>query len=177
MKMPWHHSPIHLFTPGMIYMVTAGTMLKEHFFKGSDRLEFLQDTLLQTLELHGWIVQAWAVFVNHYHFIARAPMLGVSISGLIQEIHSISAIEVNRLDGIHERQVWFQYWDKMLTYEKSWLVRLNYVNNNAVHHQLVRTATDYPYCSAAWFEREVNPGFCRKVKSFRYDKLKVVDTF
>lgn len=177
MNIPWHHSPAHLFAPGMIYMVTAGTLYREHFFKGDSRLEFLQNVLLQTLDKHGWIIQAWAVFVNHYHFIARAPEIKAPISALIQELHSVTAIEINRLDNVSGRRVWFQFWDTCLTFEKSWLVRMNYVNDNAVHHGIVRTATEYPYCSASWIQEKANSVFCRKVKSFRYERLKVVDDF
>ncbi len=161
----------------MIYIVTAGTLNKEHFFKGDDRLQLLQDKLLCTLDKYGWIVQAWAVFVNHYHFIACAPNFKPALSALIREFHSVTAIEVNRLDQTYGRQVWFQFWDTCLTYEKSWLARINYVNNNAAHHGLVRRASDYPYCSTSLFEANANPSFRREVESFRYDKLKIVDDF
>ncbi len=177
MSIPWHHSPEHRFTPGMDYIVTAGTLKKLHIFNSPDRLELLQNELLETLEKHEWMVQAWAVFVNHYHFIARAPQVGTSLSALIQELHSVSAREVNQLDGIIGRQVWFQYWDTCLTYEKSWLARLNYVHNNAVRHKLVSVAENYPYCSASWFQLKADPVFRRKVNSFRYDRLKIKDDF
>lgn len=161
----------------MIYMVTAGTLNKEHFFRGDDRLELLQNALLEILDKYGWIVQAWAVFVNHYHFVAKSPKTESSLSGLIKELHSITAREVNCLDLVYGRQVWFQYWDTALTYEKSWLARLNYVNNNAVRHGMVRVAAQYPYCSARWFPQILSPSFCRKVESFRYDRLKIEDEF
>jgi putative transposase len=177
MTTSWHHGPPHVFVPEGIYIVTGGTLDKAHFFKGADRLEFLQDTLLATLEKFGWIIQAWAVFVNHYHFIAQALQTQDSISSLIKELHSITAREVNRLDGIVGRQVWFQYWDTCLTYERSWLARLNYVNNNAVHHKLVDNAVNYPCCSATWFQQKADATFRRKVNSFRYDRLTIVDDF
>jgi len=31
----WHHAPLHVFVPGAVYMVTAGTLHKE---LGCDRL-------------------------------------------------------------------------------------------------------------------------------------------
>jgi putative transposase len=161
----------------MLYMVTAGTLNKMHFFNSPDRLEYLQDALLKTLEKHPWAIHAWAVFVNHYHFIAKAPGTQASLGSLIKELHSITAREVNRLDGAVGRQVWFQYWDIYLTYEKSWLARLNYVHNNAVHHKLVPVAENYPYCSASWFRQKADPAFRRKVNSFRYDQLKIRDDF
>lgn len=177
MTIPWHHSPEHRFTPGMTYIVTAGTLDKLHFFNSPDRLVILQKTLLETLERHDWVVQAWAVFVNHYHFVARSPDVGFTLNSLIQELHSISSREVNRLDMIQGRQVWFQYWDTCLTYEKSWMARLNYVHNNPVKHKLVSVAENYPYCSAAWFQLKADSSFRRKVRSFRYDRLKITDDF
>jgi putative transposase len=177
MTIPWHHSPPHRFIPGLTYMITGATLNKEPFFHGPDRLKYLQEQLLATLKNHGWIVQAWAVFANHYHFIAIAPETEASLSGLIKELHSITAHEANRLDLVCGRQVWYQYWDTCLTFEKSWLARLNYVNNNAVHHGLVANPTNYPYCSATWFEQKVDPGFRGKVNSFPYDRLRIRDDF
>jgi putative transposase len=177
MQLPWHHRPAHRFVPEMLYMITAGTLDKIHYFQDAQRLELLQNIILNTLDKHGWIIQAWAVLVNHYHFIAISPRTGGSLKSLIQELHSIASRELNRLDGISGRKVWFQYWDTCLTYENSWLARLNYVNNNAVHHGIVRNATDYPYCSASWFQQQASPVFFRKVKSFRNDRLKIRDDF
>jgi putative transposase len=177
MALPWHHSPIHRFVPGRVYIVTGGTLHKEHFFQGADRLEFLQNSLLAILAKYQWLAQAWAVFINHYHFIAESLQTGVSLSTLINELHSVTASELNQLDGTIGRQVWFQYWDTGLTYEKSWLARLHYVHNNAVHHGLVKIAENYPYCSAGWFQQKGNPSFVRKVNSFRSDRLKIVDEF
>ncbi len=116
----WHHSPIHLFVPGSIYVVTAGTLYKEHFFAGNKRLKLLQCFLLETIQKHGRTTQAWAVFVNHYHLSASAPERESSLEPLIKELHSKTAREVNQLDEICGRQVWYQYWDTCLDYEKSW---------------------------------------------------------
>ena len=161
----------------MLYMITAGTLDKLPFFHGEDRLDFLQNALWDALAKHEWLLQAWAVFANHYHFIAKSSQGENSLADLIRELHSITAREVNRLDHAPGRQVWFQYCDTCLTYEKSWLARLNYVNNNAVHHGLVQNAIQYPFCSATWFQQKADPSFCRKVASFRYDRLKIVDEF
>jgi putative transposase len=177
MTIPWHHSPVHIFVPGEIYIVTGATLDKAYFFQGPERLEFLQEILLLTLEKFEWIVHAWAVFANHYHFVAKASEIKDSLHLLIQEFHSATALEVNRLDRISGRQVWFQYWDTCLTYEKSWMVRINYVNNNAVHRGIVSKAENYPYCSANWFQQKANATFRRKVNSFRYDRLKIIDNF
>jgi len=38
----------------------------------------------------------------------------------------------------------YEFWDTRLTFEKSWLARLNYVHQNAVKHELVSIANEYP---------------------------------
>lgn len=129
------------------------------------------------LDDYNWLAQAWAVFSNHYHFVAKSPVEATSLKSMIQRLHSQTSREVNKLDEAPGRQVWFQYWDTCLTFEKSYYARLNYVHNNPVKHGLVEIAENYPFCSAAWFKSQIEPGFRRKVESFRYDRLKIVDDF
>jgi len=102
----WHHRPTHIFEPEAFYMVTAGTMHKQHFFRGDDRLELLQSTLEGVLSEYQWEAQSWALFSNHYHFIAKAPSNAATLKRLIQKLHSITAREINRLD-----RVWSIYID------------------------------------------------------------------
>ena len=173
----WHHRPAHLFLPNRIYMVTAGTRRKQHFFREPERLRLLQENLFACAQQAGWVLQSWAIFSNHYHFIAQAPEQAETLKSMLQRLHSLTAREINRLDQTAGRQVWFQYWDTCLTYEKSYLARLHYVNHNPVHHRLVAVATQYPFCSAAWFEQQVEPGFHRKVELFACDHITVVDDF
>jgi len=173
----WHHRPIHAFEPDVFYMVTAGTIHKQHFYQGSDRLELLQTALQDILKEFQCDLQAWAGFSNHYHFVARASTEPSSLKPAIQKLHSVTAREINRRDHTYARRIWFQFWDTCLTYERSCLVRLNYVNENAVHHGLVSSAVNSPFCSATWFESQSEPSFRRKVQSFHSDRLKIMDDF
>ena len=173
----WPHSPVHRLSEAGTFMVTAGTYKKEPIFRLAKRLEFLCATLLNTVEKHSWILQAWAVFPNHYHFVAISPAAACSLRSVIQELHSLTAREVNRLDERPSRKVWFEYWDSRITFEKSFLARLSYVHNNAVHHGLVRVAADYPWCSAGWFERKADRAFFRTVMGFDGKGIKVPDDY
>jgi putative transposase len=173
----WYHSPDHRFGEGGAYIVTAGTYRKIHLFHDASRLTLLHDTLLELAGKYEWRLQAWAVFSNHYHFIAFSPANPSTLGGFINNLHAESARQINRRDGAAGRKVWYQYWDTHLTYELSYLARLNYVHSNAVHHKLVAVPTAYPWCSAAWFERNAPPGMQRKVASFSLDQPKVLDDF
>ena len=125
----WHHRPEHIFVPGVMYMITASTLHKAHYFRQDERLPILQDALFQVLDIYHWRLQAWAVFSNHYHVIARSPEAGdaperpeetqanapndyrestpedseqrpSSLKPMIQRLHSQTARAVNRLDGV-----------------------------------------------------------------------------
>lgn len=170
----WHHPPHHVFVPNTFYMVTAGTLQKQPLFKGNERHKLMERTLFRIIRDRGWKIRAWAFFSNHYHWIGISPEQG-SIRRLIQHLHSESAKLLNQLDGTVGRKGWFQYWDKCLSYEKSYFARLNYVNKNAVHHGLVPVANPYPFCFAGWIERNSRPAFRKQVSSFNYDQLNEPD--
>ena len=96
---------------------------------------------------------------------------------MIARFHTEAAIALNARDNAKGRRVWFQYWDKTLTFEGSWLARLRYTHENAVHHGIVRVASQYPWCSASAFEREAPRKFVEVVHSIKIDRVKVYDPF
>ena len=125
-------------------MVTAGTYRKVHQFHGDERRDLLHDLLLELAAEYGWSLEAWAVFANHYHLVARSPESGAeSLSRFLKHLHSVSARELNKWDRAPGRKVWHNYRETELTFERSYLARLHYVHQNPVRHGLVRKACDY----------------------------------
>jgi putative transposase len=162
MQKDWPHAPLHRLDEGGVYMVTSGTLRKQHLFGGPEGLDLLESALLRLARHYGWQLEAWAMFSNHYHFIGRPDG---------------AAREVNRLDEQQGRQVWHNYWESHLTFERSYLARLNYVHQNAVHHGLVAVANQYVWCSAAWFEREAAPAMVKTIYGFKTGQINVPDDF
>jgi putative transposase len=158
-------------------MVTGGTYRRLHLFGSPERLTILHDRLLTLAEEYEWMLQAWAVYSNHYHFIGDSPADPGSLREMVRRLHWETAVAVNDLDHCTGRKVWFNYWDTHITFEKSFFARLNYVHYNPQKHGIVQDATEYPWCSAAWFEKEATPGFVRTIKSFGTDQLRVPDDF
>jgi putative transposase len=69
----WHHAPSHRLPDfGGTYMVTAATYQKARHFNTEERLSLLQSALFAEATSYEWQLQAWAVFANHYHFVAAA---------------------------------------------------------------------------------------------------------
>ncbi len=179
-KTPWPHAPTHQLAVGGTFFVTGATYQKLHHFPGANRLRVLQRGLLTVAEKFGWQLEAWAVFSNHYHFIAHSPADAddaTSLRAMLGMLHVKTAGWVNKLDAAPGRQVWFNFWEARLVNQASYLARLNYVHQNAVKHGLVPAANLYPWCSAAWFERTTSPAMVKSIYRFKTDKLTLGDEF
>ncbi len=67
--------------------------------------------LLTIADRHGRRLEAWAVFPNHYHFIAASPSDPASLKSFLRELHSRTAIALNRKD-CPSRKVWHNRFGK-----------------------------------------------------------------
>jgi putative transposase len=171
------HNPPHYFVPNAMYMVTGAILRSQNLLDEDRRKEYVLGTLVERTNLLGWGLQAWAILNNHYHFIAKAPAYVSTLSKLIRQVHSITAIQLNKWDKTPGRQVWFNYWDSCLTYEKSYLARLHYIHMNPIKHRLADSALDYPYCSYKWFIEKSDEDLKRQVLNQPIDRLNVLDDF
>lgn len=147
------------------------------WFRRVECLDLLESALLQLAKQLGWQLEAWAVFSNHYHFVAHAQAGTEDLGNFVKRLYGQTANDLNRLDGLSKRPVWYNFWDTQLTFEQSYLARLNYVHQNPVKHGLVPVANQYRWCSAAWFERTATPAQVKTIYSFKTDKVKVYDDF
>lgn len=175
--MDWPHCPVHRLGQAGVYIVTCGTYGRVSIFRGAERLAMLQDALMRTALNYGWGLQAWSLFSNHYHFVGESPADPRALPRMIGHFHAETARIVNEMDGAPGRKVWFNYWDTLITFQRSYLVRLSYVHNNPVKHGLVAVATQYPWCSAAWFERNASPSFQKTLAALKTDYVNVRDDF
>jgi len=174
----WPHAPTHRLASHGTYFVTASTYLKQHHFRAPQRLDVLQRGLLTVASEFNWQLEAWCVLSNHYHFVARSPDTGAAtLRPMLKKLHAKLAHWINKQDNTPGRRVWFNFWDTHLTYEKSYLARLHYTHTNAVHHRLAQASNQYPWCSAAWFERTATPAQVKTIYSMPTDSLHVEDEF
>ncbi|HEV8590333.1 MAG TPA: hypothetical protein VGQ72_15805 [Pyrinomonadaceae bacterium] len=176
-QLDWPHAPVHRLDSRGVYMITAATLHKQHLFASPQRLDLLHREPLSLAKKYDWHLHAWAVFPNHYHFIARSEHETPRLSEFLSHLHTSTASEVNRLDHMAGRKVWYNFWDSKLTYERSYLARLNYVHQNPVKHGLVALANQYRWCSAAWFERTSAPALVKTIYGFKTDRLNIADDY
>lgn len=105
----WPHSPARRLDSAGAYMVTAATYQKQPLFRTAKRLTFLCETLLQLAPAYGWKLEAWAVFPNHYHFIATTEDTATILPTFHSHLHTVTAKEISLQDEVPGRRVWFQY--------------------------------------------------------------------
>ncbi len=174
----WPHAPPHRLGESGVYFVTARCLGRVAHFSNEVRRGYLVDRLLALAAHYGWRLEAWAALANHYHFIAHgaggAPD-ATSLRKWLRHLHGDTARWVNGLDERAGRQVWHNFRETRLTHQRSYLARLNYVHQNAVHHGLVPIASQWRWCSAAAFEHAVTPAWAKTVASFRYDEIARAD--
>ncbi len=176
-KKDWPHAPVHRLDSRGVYMVTAATIHKQHLFTSTQALDLLENQLLSLARKYEWHLHAWAVFPNHYHFIGRSTQEMPRLREFLSHLHTKTSSELNRMDDMTSRSVWFNFWDTKLTYERSYLARLNYIHQNPVKHGLVNVANQYRWCSAAWFERTAALAMVKTVYGFKIDKLNIADDY
>jgi len=179
-KPSWPHAPKHQLSSNGTFFVTSATYNKVHHFRGGKRLGVLCRGLLKMATDFGWQLEAWSVFSNHYHFIGHSPReaeSAESLSPMIKSLHSTTASWIQRLEANPDLKVWHNYHETRLTFQKSYLARLNYVHQNAVKHGLVSVASQYPWCSAGWFERVVSESVVKSIYRFKMDQMNVQDDF
>ena len=76
-------------------MVTGATLHKDHFFKTPQKLTLLEGELLSLAKKYNWQLEAWAVFVNHYHLVARSDSDAASLRVYLQHLHSNTSRKLN----------------------------------------------------------------------------------
>ncbi|HRJ08824.1 MAG TPA: hypothetical protein PK490_21855 [Prosthecobacter sp.] len=173
----WPHAPPHRLAEAGVYFVTARTRGQAPLFHTPRRRDWFLALLLELFHSQGWRLEAWAVLSNHYHVVAHSPAGGAcSLGPLLQKLHSLATKRLNTEDSTPGRgRLWQNFRETRLTYQESYLARLNYVHQNAKHHGLVTVASQWPWCSAAQFKAAATPAWVRTVAGFGFDEIAKAD--
>ncbi len=176
----WPHAPPHRLASAGVYFLTARAADQQDLLMEDEMKEWFQETLFSVANEFGWTLEAWAIFSNHYHFIGHSPATvdgaAISLGPMVRKLHSLATKERNRHDGTPGRtRLWQNFRETHLTHQKSYLARLHYVHQNAVHHKLVAVGSDWKWCSAARLRKAVSPAWLKTITSFKFDEIALKD--
>jgi putative transposase len=97
---------------------------------------------------------AWIVLPNHYHALIETS----NVKRLLRELgrlHGRSSFEWNGEEACRGRKVWFNAAETAMKSDGHFWATMNYVLHNAVRHGYVDCWTDWPYCNARMYLKEV----------------------
>ena len=138
----WPHAPPHRLGESGVYFLTARTSGRAHLLNTPERRDWFEQLMFGILAEKGWKLEAWAILSNHYHLVAHSPQGNAeSLGPLVQRLHSQTTKRLNLEDRTPGRRwLWQNYREKHLTFQRSYLARLNYTHQNPKHHLLVPLA-------------------------------------
>jgi len=175
----YEHNPPHLFCPGSKYIITGATYGKKPWLKSDEAKERLLTSIKKGFDHYHWTLEDWVILDNHYHLMGNAPEDASTLSLMINDIHRFIAlwIKKNVPESKDAKIVMYNYWDTCITYEKSYLARLNYIWYNPMKHGYVEDASDWKFGS--YYERiKVEKEEMEELrKKYKWDKVKVKDDF
>ena len=175
----WPHAPPHRLSLRGVYLVTARCAEGRHLLAEDEMKDWFQERLFTIAKEYGWTLEAWAILSNHYHLIGHSPQRpdgAESLRDMIRKLHSLTTRELNcRENQAGRTRLWQNFRETCLTHQRSYLARLHYVHQNAVHHKLVAVGSDWKWCSAAEFKQAVTPAWLKTITSFQYDEIAAKD--
>ena len=171
----YEHNPPHLFVEYSKYFFTGATYLRRHYFRTDKAKNRLLYSIRKGFEDSNWSLEDWVILDNHYHIMVDSKNQNSNLSKIIQDIHKFTAIWLNKYDNLYGRRVWFNYWDKCISYESSYFSRLNYIWYNPVKHGYCQYAEDYAFGSFSQRLLE-DAEYMEQIRiKFPFDKLDVFD--
>jgi len=145
MELPYHNPP-HIYLDETVYIISASTINKLHFFDSAWKKKLLFEHVNSVLNKFGWHLFAWVILDNHYHLLLRTEKDN-QLGKFINLIHGGSSYQLNKIENKQRRKTWFNYWDTCVRNEKTFWTRFNYIHNNPVKHGYVDSPEKYEFSS------------------------------
>ena len=146
------HRPLHCYHGGNLYFLTGSTWNRDRLFNDNLKKSLLRDCIFESADKYVVNISSWVVLENHYH-VECAVADGKVVPCFIQGIHGRSSKELNDIDGIRGRKIWYQYWDSFVRGETDYWKRFNYVHQNPVKHGYCSRMEQYEFSSYHEYDR------------------------
>ena len=127
------HRPPHIYVDKMWYFVTCRTREKIPFFDTEDKKDILLNILKEKTVHFDIRLKAWVIMKNHYHLLFRINNKE-TLPLFIGQINGRSSKEINSLDKVKGRSIWYNYWDRFPRNEVDFYSYFNYIHINPLKH-------------------------------------------
>lgn len=149
--------PPHLYFDDRIYFITGRTINKQKFWNTASKKRLFLSCLRAGLQKLKIPIYAWVLLDNHYHLLCQIRK-GKDIPEFVNFLNGRSSFELNKLEKIKNRKIWYQYWDHCIRNDADLWKHFNYIHHNPVKHGYVKTqeeCANYQFCSyRQWKEKK-----------------------
>ena len=135
--MRYNNRPPHLYQNENIYFLTARTVNSKAYFSSDKKKNIILAALTEALAENKFEIFSWVILDNHYHCQIKVKQ-GIDLPNFVQKIHGLSSRNLNKLEDIEGRKIWWNYWDKCLNTEKDFWIHFNYIHNNPIKHGYIK---------------------------------------
>jgi putative transposase len=140
------HRPPHLYVDGLWYFVTVSTVNKERILSSDDHFNLWANAFKGLVAEFQVEAAAWVALPNHSHMLFL-PRNGPDLGKFMKRLNGRTSHELNTLDGVRGRSVWYSYWDTCIRGERDFWTRFNYIHYNPVKHGYVTEPEDWRFSS------------------------------
>lgn len=150
-KHPAHELP-H-FSDGQtgIFFVTGTNFEHANIIGQSEkRMDDFSQRILSIIDDANFQLHAYCVMPNHYHFLAEGHDSKI-LRRAMGKLHGRTSRWWNVEDGKLGRKVWFRVFDRLISTNRQYYSRLNYIHYNPVKAALCKKMTDWEWSSAESF--------------------------
>ena len=147
------HRPPHLYIDSVWYFIVASIVENTQILARDQYLTLWKDKLHELTSEFNWKLAAWVVLPHHYHILSL-PKAGHEIGSFIKRLHGSTSYQLNLLDDMRGRTVWYSYWDTFIRGERDFWTRFNYIHYNPVKHGYVQKPEDWKFSSYRFYLQE-----------------------
>lgn len=143
------HSPPHPIKNSAFYLITVPCYEHKHRINTEARRQQLLDVVFDKFINEGIEILAWVIIPNHYHLLIKNvdfPLL----SKTFRSIHGPLARQWN-LEDNRTGKIWCSYSDRAIRSQKHYYTVINYIHNNPVKHNCVRSPYEWKQSSVHWY--------------------------
>ena len=136
----------HWELKGSTYFVTIRVSSEAGFPFSDSRLAQLMMAFLIKDHEKRYLLYAYVIMPDHLHLILK-PIQGVSLSEILKRMKGASALELNKMMQRSGKFWQTENFDHLIRNNLSLREKWEYIKDNPVNANLVKSAQDYPFSS------------------------------
>jgi putative transposase len=147
----------HYFPNSYIFITTV-TFRRLPLFLQEENILLFNNTLLNVQQLYSFVLYAYVLMPDHFHWIIQLPNNFNNFSKIVQSFKRNFTLNYKKANHINTSITLWQkrFWDHVIRNEQDLQNHVDYIHWNPVKHNVVEVPSIYKFSS---FSKFVDQGF------------------